>query len=134
MLTVHSGETVSNCEGFSRREFLRVGTLGLGGLSLLDTLSLKAHASESKAYDFLKDRSVVMLNLQGGPTHIETFDPKMTAPSEYRAMFGEVKTSLPGVTFGSHFPMLGKLAHKMAVVRSFRHGNGNLSFRVLLCG
>ena len=125
MLTVRSGETVSNCEGFSRREFLRVGTLGLGGLSLMDMLSLKLNASESKAYDFLKDRSVVMLNLQGGPTHIETFDPKMTAPSEYRAMFGEVKTSLPGVTFGSHFPMLGKLAHKMAVVRSFRHGNGS---------
>ena len=45
-----------------------------------------------------------MLNLQGGPTHIETFDPKMSAPNEYRAMFGETKTSLPGVT-GSHFPM-----------------------------
>jgi hypothetical protein len=53
---------------------------------------------------------------------VETFDPKMSAPLEYRAMFGEVKTTLPGVTFGSQFPMLAKLAHKMAVVRSYRHG------------
>ena len=125
MLSVHGNETASTCEGSSRREFLRVGTLGLGGLCLTDLLALKARAGEDKAYDFLRDKSVVMLNLQGGPTHVETFDPKMTAPSEYRAMFGEVKTSIPGVTFGSHFPMLGKLAHKMAVVRSFRHGNGS---------
>jgi len=125
MLTIGSSETVSNCEGSSRREFLRVGALGLGGFCLTDLLALKARAGEDKIYDFLRDKSVVMLNLQGGPTHVETFDPKMTAPSEYRAMFGEVKTSIPGVTFGSHFPMLGKLAHKMSVVRSFRHGNGS---------
>ncbi|MFP6901055.1 MAG: DUF1501 domain-containing protein, partial [Opitutales bacterium] len=125
MLTVSSNETVYTCEGSSRREFLRVGALGLGGLTLTDLFALKARAADGKAYDFLRDKCVVMLNLQGGPTHVETFDPKMTAPSEYRAMFGEVKTSLPGVTFGSHFPLLGKLAHKMAVVRSFRHGNGN---------
>ena len=125
MLTVRSSETVSTCEGSSRREFLRIGALGLGGLTLTDLFALKARAADGKAYDFLRDKSVVMLNLQGGPSHVETFDPKMTAPSEYRAMFGEVKTSLPGVTYGSHFPMLGKLAHKMAVVRSFRHGNGS---------
>ena len=50
--------------------------------------------------NILTGKSVVMLNLQGGPTHIKTFDPKMSAPNEYRAMFGETKTSLPGVTFG----------------------------------
>ncbi len=125
MLTISSSETVATCEGSSRREFLRIGALGLGGLTLADLLALKTRAAESQVYDVLRDKSVVMLNLQGGPTHVETFDPKMSAPSEYRAMFGEVKTSLPGVTFGSHFPMLGKLAHKMAVVRSFRHGNGS---------
>ena len=125
MLTVNSNQFSSTCQTNSRREFLRVGALGLGGLTLADLLGIKALASENKSYGILRDKSVVVLNLQGGPTHIETFDPKMTAPSEYRAMFGEVKTSLPGVTFGSHFPMLGKLAHKMTVVRSFRHGNGS---------
>ena len=125
MLTVNSNQFSGTCQTNSRREFLRVGALGLGGLTLADLMGLKALGSENKSYDILRDKSVVVLNLQGGPTHIETFDPKMTAPSEYRAMFGEVKTSLPGVTFGHHFPMLGKLAHKMAVVRSFRHGNGS---------
>ena len=125
MLTVSSNEFSTTCEGWSRREFLRIGALGVGGLTLSDLLGLKARAAENKSHDILRDKSVVVLNLQGGPTHVETFDPKMTAPSEYRAMFGEVKTSLPGITFGSHFPMLGQLAHKMAVVRSFRHGNGS---------
>ena len=123
MLRITSNQLVQNCEGSSRREFLRIGALGLGGLTLPHLLATRAAAGEGS--DILTGKSVVMLNLQGGPTHIETFDPKMTAPSEYRAMFGEVKTSLPGVTFGSHFPMLGKLAHKMAVVRSFAHGNGS---------
>ena len=70
----------------------------------------------------VKDKSVVLLFLQGGPTQIETFDPKMTAPAEYRAMFGEVNTNLAGVTFGSHFPKLAAMADRMAIVRSYRHG------------
>ena len=123
MIRITSNDSVHNCEGASRREFLRVGALGLGGLTLPQLLATRAMAGEGD--NILTGKSVVMLNLQGGPTHIETFDPKMSAPNEYRAMFGETKTSLPGVTFGSHFPMLGKLAHKMAVVRSFAHGNGS---------
>ena len=70
----------------------------------------------------MRDKSIVILNLQGGPTQIETFDPKMTAPSEYRAMFGETRTSLSGVNFGSHFPRLAAMADQLAIVRSYRHG------------
>jgi hypothetical protein len=92
----------------------------LGGLTLPGLLAARAHAKAAGQY--VNDKSVVVLFLQGGPTHIETFDPKMTAPREYRAMFGEVQTSLPGVTFGSHFPLLAGLAHKLAVVRSYGHG------------
>ena len=123
MFRISSRDLSRNCEGFSRRDFLQIGTLGLGGLTLTDLLRLDAAAGAGNA--LLKDRSIVMLNLQGGPTHIETFDPKMSAPSEYRAMFGEVKTSLPGVTFGSHLERMAKHAHQMSVVRSFRHGNGS---------
>ncbi len=122
MLSFFSNELTKNCEGVSRREFLQIGTLGLGGLTLSNLLALKAMAGSE---GFLRDKAVVVLNLQGGPTHIETFDPKMTAPVEYRAMFGEVKTSLAGVTFGSHFPRLASLAHRMSVVRSFAHGSGS---------
>ena len=125
MLTVYEDGFIRNCEGVSRRELLRIGALGLGGMSLPGLMASKASAAAAGTADFVRDKSVVVLFLAGGATHIETFDPKMTAPSEYRAMFGEVKTSLPGVTFGSHFPTLAKLADRMAIVRSFSHGNGS---------
>ena len=73
-------------------------------------------AEEAKGY--VKDKTVVMLNMQGGPSQYETFDPKMDAPSEIRSVFGEVKTNIPGVRFGGHFKRLAKMADKMAVVRS----------------
>jgi uncharacterized protein (DUF1501 family) len=112
------------CAGMTRRELLRIGSLGLGGLTLSQLLASRGEAASASP---VRDKSVVLLFLQGGPTHIETFDPKMSAPSEYRAMFGEVKTSLPGVTFGSHFPTLAGMADQLAVIRSFRHGNASHS-------
>ena len=121
MLTIRRSGKTQNCEGVTRRDLLQLGTLGLGGITLSNLLQLEARAGTGRN-SIVKDRAIVMLNLQGGPTHIETFDPKMTAPSEYRAMFGEVKTTLPGVTFGSHFERLAQHAHQMSIVRSFRHG------------
>jgi uncharacterized protein (DUF1501 family) len=119
MLTIFDGHT-RHCQGVTRRELLRIGALGLGGLTLPGMMRV-AHGSDQ----IVRDKSVVLLFLQGGPTHIETFDPKMSAPVENRAMYGEVKTRLPGVTFGSHFAELAKLADRLSVVRSFRHGNGS---------
>src|SRR6187431_1467791 len=108
----------------TRRELLRIGSLSLGGLSLPWLLSAQGRAAEAGSH--LRDKSVVLLFLSGGATHIETFDPKMSAPAEFRSVRGEVQTSLAGVTFGGDFPLLAKLAGKMAVVRSFRHGaNGH---------
>ncbi len=107
----------------TRREFLKVGGLALGGLSLANLLALKAKAAETGR--LTTDKSVVFLFLQGGPSQIETFDPKMTAPVETRSITGEVQTSLPGVTFGGTFPKLAARAHKLAVVRSFASGNGD---------
>ncbi|MBC8354416.1 MAG: DUF1501 domain-containing protein [Planctomycetes bacterium] len=112
-----------NCQGATRREFLQIGALGVGGLSLPGLMAARSNAAQGSS--FVKDKAVVLLFLQGGPTQIETFDPKMTAPSEYHAMFGEVKTKLPGVTFGSHLPQLASLADKLAIVRSFQHGVGS---------
>ena len=77
-----------NCQGRTRREFLRVGGLGLlGGLTLPDLLRARAQAAESG--QTVKDRSVVLLFLQGGPSHIEFFDPKMSAPAEVRSITGD---------------------------------------------
>ena len=107
----------------SRRSFLQIGTSGIGGLTLSGLLAARAQAGHSGAH--LKDRSVVVLNCQGGPTQFETFDPNMDAPAEIRSMTGEVKTSIPGVTFGGSLPLLAQRAHHMAVVRSYRHGISN---------
>ncbi len=122
MLTISTGRSSRTCDGLSRRSFLRVGTLGLAGMSLLDLLALKSRAEGTS---ILRDKSVVFLYLAGGPSQIETFDPKREAPEEIRSLTGEVNTSLPGVAFGGTFPKLAGMADKLAVVRSFVHGNGN---------
>ena len=109
-------------EGHSRREFLRVGSLALGGLGLPALLATRAAAA--RAGRPVTDKSVVFLFMHGGPPQTETFDPKMDAPSGIRSATGEVKTTLPGVTFGSTLSRLARLAHRMAVVRSFTTGDG----------
>lgn len=105
----------------SRRCFLKAGFLGTTGFSLVDLLAARAKAQDSGQP--AKSTSVVWLWLGGGPTHIETFDPKMTAPSEYRSVTGEVATCLPGVTLGGNFSKVAQVADKMAFVRSFAHTN-----------
>jgi hypothetical protein len=124
MLTIYSGRKASNCEGISRRDFIRAGSLMAGGLTLPSLLRAKALGGQV-GKSFVRDKSVVLLFLSGGASQIETFDPKMTAPQEIRSVTGEVPTSLPGVTFGGTFPELAKWAHQMAIVRSFAHAIGN---------
>ncbi|MFZ2277901.1 MAG: DUF1501 domain-containing protein [Prosthecobacter sp.] len=104
-----------------RRDFLRIGGLGLGGLGLSDLMALKSLAASKKS--LLKDKSVIFLFMHGGPSQFETFDPKMDAPSEIRSVTGEIKTKLPGVTFGGTFERLAKLADKFSIVRSFVTGD-----------
>jgi hypothetical protein len=124
MLRIDTSSSGSrDCSGVSRRDFIRVGGLGLAGLSLSDVLASQALAARSKA-NFVRDKAVVLLYMSGGASHIETFNPNMEAPSPFNSVTGEVKTSLPGVTFGGTFPNLAKWAHKMAVVRSFTHPVG----------
>jgi len=108
----------------SRRDFLRVGSLGLGGLSLSQMLAANALGANA-GQGVLKDRAVVFLFMHGGPSQTETFDPKMDGPSSVRSAIGEVRTSIPGITFGSTFHRLAKLADKFNIVRSFATGSGN---------
>ncbi|GIW92868.1 MAG: hypothetical protein KatS3mg110_0909 [Pirellulaceae bacterium] len=105
-----------------RREFLRVGGLALGGLSLPQLLAVQSALGDK--LDSQK-RSVIFVFLHGGPTQFETFDPKMEAPPEIRSATGEIATSVPGLTFGSTFPRLAAMADRLLVVRSFRTGDGN---------
>jgi Protein of unknown function (DUF1501) len=111
----------SACDGTTRRDFLKVGALGMGGLMLPDLLRARAQAAKTNTPS--KNTSVVWLWLGGGPTHVETFDPKMSAPAEYRSVVGSVKTNLPGVEIGGVFPKMARHADKMAFIRSFAHSN-----------
>jgi hypothetical protein len=90
---------------------------------LADWFAVRAAASARKLP--LKDRSVIFLFMHGGPSQFETFDPKMDAPSTVRSATGEIKTTLPGITLGSTFTSLARLAHKFSLVRSFVTGDGN---------
>jgi hypothetical protein len=126
MLEVTSRRLYRDCAGNTRRDFLKVGSLGLasmglGALTLPNLLAARAAAASNR--QAVKDTSVVWLWLGGGATHVETFDPKMSAPSEYRSTTGEVATNLPGVTIGGTLPKIASVADKMAFVRSFAHTN-----------
>lgn len=109
---------------FGRRDFLRIGSLGLGGLSLANLLAAQALGAKTGVRP-VTGKSVIFLFQHGGPSQIETFDPKMDAPAGIRSVTGEISTSLPGITFGSTFTRLAGLAKKLAIVRSFRTGDAN---------
>src|SRR3954447_10262758 len=121
MLTLLSSRNGTACDGTTRRDFLRVGALGLGGLTLPGLL--KARAEAAKAGKPTRNTSVVWLWLGGGPTHVETFDPKMSAPAEYRSTTGSVKSKLPGVELGGTFEKVAANADKFAFFHSFAHRN-----------
>lgn len=121
MFQFWGSRTRTQCDGATRRDFLKVGGLGLSGFFLSDLL--RARAAAKAAGKTTKNTSVVWLWLGGGPTQVETFDPKMSAPMEYRSTVGAVKTNVPGVEIGGVFPQIAKVADKMAFVRSFAHTN-----------
>jgi hypothetical protein len=110
--------SVFNNTSSRRQAMLQIGALGACGLA--DQLAMAASSPE-----VLKGRSVVFLFLHGGPSQIETFDPKMTSPAGIRSATGEVSTQTPGITFGGTFERLAERSDKLAIVRSFTTGNGN---------
>jgi hypothetical protein len=124
MLNIYSSAGDSDCSGISRRDWLRAGVLGTGSISLPGFLMHRAAAALT-GVDYLRDKSVVLLYLSGGASHIETFNPNMGAHAPYCSLTGEVKTTVPGLTFGGNFTRLAKQAHRMSIVRSFTHPVGN---------
>lgn len=131
MLSILDTRGSRNCDGFTRRQWLQVGALGglasLGGLTLPGLLATQAQAAS--ANKFIRDKAVVLLFLQGGPSHIELFDPKMTAPAEIRSTTGETPTKLPGITFGGGFKQLAARTDRISVVRSYASQNGDHSYQ-----
>jgi uncharacterized protein (DUF1501 family) len=105
-----------------RREFLRVGGLGVLGLSLPHVLAAEANASNyGGERPKARAKACILVFLGGGPSQLETFDPKPDAPSDYKTIFGTIPTSVPGTFLCEHLPDLAKQAHRFALVRSAWH-------------
>jgi hypothetical protein len=102
---------------WSRRTLLKVGGLGLAGLSLPSLLQAEERPRKRKA----TARSVILLFQFGGASHLDTFDPKPSAPREIRGEFATIKTRVPGILVSEHLPRLARIADRFALVRSVHH-------------
>ena len=101
------------CDGVSRRDFLRVGALGLTGLTLADVLRLRAATGQTGA-----PRAVIMICLAGGPSHIDMYDLKPMASAEYRGDFKPIRTRVPGFDVCELVPRQAQITAKLALVRT----------------
>lgn len=115
-----SSESRLRCPGtLHRRAFLHAGA-GIGGLALSDLLRANAMASSIDQKP-RSDKSMIVLWLWGGPSHLETFDLKPDAPSEYRGEFKPIKTNVPGIEITEHLPLIAGMADKFSLIRSLSH-------------
>jgi hypothetical protein len=120
----------SNCNGLGRRDFLQVGFGAIGGVAFSDILALRAQAAQARGKTSPDQINCILVWLDGGPSHYETFDPKPTAPQDIRGEFKSIPTSVPGVHFCETMPLLAKSFKKFSVIRSIchkdpNHGGGN---------
>lgn len=105
------------CPGpMPRREFLRVGTLALGGLTLPEIVAQRAAAGRQNC-----DTSVIVFWMWGGPSQLETFDMKPDAPSDYRGPLSPIRTNVPGLEICEYMPLLAQRADRFSLIRSLHH-------------
>ena len=114
----------TNCEGVSRRNCLQLGLGSLLGGGFVSALRSRATAKESSGPP-RQAKSCILIWMDGGPSHYETFDPKPAAPVEFRGEFKAVNTKVAGMQFAEHLTKLGAIGDQLAVVRSIRHDQGN---------
>jgi hypothetical protein len=115
------GSTNRACDGVSRRNFLRVGGLAVGGLTLPNLLRSEAVAKE--AGTSAKRKAVILVWQAGGPSHLDMYDLKPTAPAEYRGEFKPIPTNVSGIDISEHLPLQAAMFDKFSVVRSAFHTN-----------
>ena len=123
MFRVDGGGTGRYCDGISRRSFLRVGVAGMASVGLADV----ARAVQGGDPDALpkRDTSVILLWLDGGAGHMDTYDMKPDAPAEYRGIWKPIRTNVPGVEITELFPLQAKVADKFSIIRSLHHDDGD---------
>src|SRR5437016_4366210 len=111
MLSIH-GRQHRFCDGVNRREFLRVGALGTAGLTLADLLRREALAGATRH----RQKSVIYVVLNGGPSHIDMWDLKPQSPAEYRGPFYPIATQLPGAEICEYMPLQAGVMDQLALV------------------
>lgn len=113
MLTIPGKSSNAFCDGISRRNFLKVGGLAMGGLSMSQLLQAEAANRIGRS-----NKAVIMVYLPGGPPHQDMYDLKTDAPVEIRGAFRPIGTNVPGIQVCEHLPLLAKMADKLAIIRS----------------
>ena len=120
-MKIEWGGVNDNCEGVSRRDFLKIGTLAGMGLTLPELVRMReAAAAEGK-----RPANVIFLFLDGGPSHMETFDLKPEAPAEIRGEFKPIKTNVSGIEICEHLPKTAKVMDLFCILRSMSHPDSN---------
>lgn len=122
MLRVVGGVS-RHCDAITRRSFVQAGVLGVGGMMLGDFLGMQS--AQAAPRESKRDASVILFWLSGGPGHMETWDPKPEAQSEYRGPFGAIRTQLPGIQFCELLPEQAKRLGRLAVLRTINHDSGD---------
>ena len=112
MLTIY-GKRSRFCDGVSRRNFIKIGALGLGGLALPQIFQAEARAGIRKSH-----KAIIMIYLPGGPPHQDMFDIKVDAPQEIRGEFKPMTTKVPGIQICEHLPRLAGMTDRLAIIRS----------------
>lgn len=121
MFRVDLNETsASYCDGMNRRSFLQIGMAGMGAMSLPSILRAKEANGASS-----HDTSVILIWLDGGPSHLDTYDMKPSAPLECRGIWNPIPTNVPGIEITELFPLQAKCADKFSLIRSLHHDNGD---------
>ena len=128
MLTI-PGQRVRFCDGISRRNFLKIGGLALGGLSMTDILRAEAQAGVGSSH-----KAIIMIFLPGGPPHQDMYDIKVDAPSEIRGEFRPIKTSVPGIEICEHLPRMASIMHKLVPIRTIVGSDGSHSSYMCMTG
>ena len=124
MLDIEFGQH-KDCDGVSRRDFLRVGGLSALGLTLPGLLKANAQGTPTVGLPSQKrDIAVILLWMGGGPSHIDTFDPKPEATQEIRGSFGAIPTNVSGIQVSEHLPKLAKQMDKFSIIRSVTSPDG----------
>src|SRR3954462_9656553 len=120
MLSIPVSSGSRFCDGISRRNFLRIGALGLGGLALPQLLQAEAASGIRKSH-----KAIIMIYLPGGPPHQDMYDIKVDAPSEIRGEFRPIATNVPGIQICEHLPKMAAMMDKLIPIRSIVGAEGD---------